>query len=305
MRETESVADGAPGVLLADPLAIRARRFRALLVCGLQEGELPRRPQPEPFLDDGARSALAVASGLVLGRHEATLPRERSLFYACVSRPEEALFLSFRSSDEEGGPQQPSPFLDDVRALFTDELWEERGRRLLAEITWKPGEAPTPHELRRSQAAGGEAPPPAPLGAPADPAVLQLLAARDRESARGLETFATCPVKWLIENVLKPGPVDPDPEAMRKGSHAHDVLESTLQRPARADRLGAAHPRDAPGGARSAAGGDRRALRRAAHDAGEGRRAGAGGGSRALHPPRGHDGRRLRARAARVELRAS
>ena len=153
----------------------------------------------------------------MLGRHEATLPRERSLFYACVSRPEEALFLSFRSSDEEGGPQQPSPFLDDVRALFTDELWEERGRRLLAEITWKPGEAPTPHELRRSQAAGGEAPPPAPLGAPADPAVLQLLAARDRESARGLETFATCPVKWLIENVLKPGPVDPGPRGDAQG----------------------------------------------------------------------------------------
>ena len=113
-----------PGVLLADPLAIRARRFRAILVCGLQEGELPQRPQPEPFLDDGARGALAIASGLVLPRHEATLPRERSLFYACVSRPEEALFLSFRASDEEGGPQQASPFLDDVRALFTDELWD-------------------------------------------------------------------------------------------------------------------------------------------------------------------------------------
>ena len=163
VRETAPVEDGMPGVLLADPLAIRARRFRALLLCGLQEGELPQRPQPEPFLDDGARAALAIASGLVLPRHEATLPRERSLFYACVSRPEEALFLCFRSSDEEGGPQQPSPFLDDVRALFTDELWEGRGRRLLAEITWPPAEAPTPHELRRSQAAEGDAPDPAPL----------------------------------------------------------------------------------------------------------------------------------------------
>src|SRR4051794_14746079 len=102
--------EGGPGRPLADPLAIRARRFRALIVCGLQEGELPQRPTPEPFLDDGARAALAVASGLVLPRHEDTLARERSLFYACVSRPEEALFLSFRSSDEEGGPQQPSPF---------------------------------------------------------------------------------------------------------------------------------------------------------------------------------------------------
>jgi len=230
VRETAPVEDGMPGVLLADPLAIRARRFRALLLCGLQEGELPQRPQPEPFLDDGARAALAIASGLVLPRHESTLPRERSLFYACVSRPEEALFLSFRSSDEEGGPQQPSPFLDDVRALFTDELWEGRGRRLLAEITWPPAEAPTPHELRRSQAAKGDAPDPAPLGAPADAEVLRVLAARDRESARGLETFATCPVKWLVEHLLKPEPVDADPLPMRRGSLAHEVLERTLSR---------------------------------------------------------------------------
>ena len=230
VRETAPVEDGMPGVLLADPLAIRARRFRAILLCGLQEGELPQRPQPEPFLDDGARAALAIASGLVLPRHEATLPRERSLFYACVSRPEEALFLSFRSSDEEGGPQQASPFLDDVRALFTDELWEDRGRRLLAEITWPPAEAPTPHELRRSQAADGDAPDPAPLAAPTDPEVLRVLAARDRESARGLETFATCPVKWLIEHVLKPDPVDADPLPMQRGSLAHGVLERTLAR---------------------------------------------------------------------------
>ena len=99
-----AVADGAPGVLLADPLAIRARRFRAIFVCGLQEGELPRRPQPEPFLDDGARAALAIASGLVLARHEDTLARERSLFYACVSRPEEALFLSLPQLRRGGRP---------------------------------------------------------------------------------------------------------------------------------------------------------------------------------------------------------
>lgn len=228
VRDSEA-AEGAPGVLLADPLNIRARRFRAVFVCGLQEGDLPQRPQPEPFLDDGDRGQLAIASGLVLPRHEDTLARERSLFYACVSRPEEALFLSFRTSDEEGGPQQPSPFLDDVRALFTDELWTGRGRRLLAEVTWPPAEAPTPHELRRAQAARAEGEAPPPLQAPTSPQVHALLATRDRESARGLETFAGCPVKWLIEHVMKPAPVDPDPEAMRRGSLGHAVLEATLR----------------------------------------------------------------------------
>ncbi|HEY7075646.1 MAG TPA: PD-(D/E)XK nuclease family protein [Solirubrobacteraceae bacterium] len=228
VREGHGAAEGAPGVLLADPLAIRARRFRAVVVCGLQQGELPRTPVPEPFLDDAARAALARASGLVLARHETTLSRERSLFYACVSRPEEALLLSFRSSDEEGEPLQPSPFVDDVRVLFTDELWSGRGRRLLADVTWRPAEAPTPHELRRAQAARSPRPAPPPLQPPRAEAALAVLAARDREAARGLEVFAACGVRWLIEHVLRPGPLEPDPEPLRRGALAHRVLERTL-----------------------------------------------------------------------------
>jgi PD-(D/E)XK nuclease superfamily len=221
---------GAPGgLLLADPLAIRARRFRAVFVCGLQDGEFPRSPVPDPFLDDGERRALAAASGLVLPMHEDVLARDRYLFYACVSRPEEVLFLSWRSSDEEGDPQPASPFVADARALFTDALWERRGRRLLAEVTWPPGEAPTPLELRRALAAAERAPEPPPLPAPTAPAVLAGLAARDRESARGLETYAACGVRWLVERILRPERAEPEPEPMRRGSLAHTVLERTLR----------------------------------------------------------------------------
>ena len=78
---------------------------------------------------------------------------------------------------------------------------------------------------------------------PPSPQVHALLAARDRESARGLETFAGCPVKWLVEHVLKPAPVDPDPEAMRRGSLGHAVLERTLRGLQAAHRLRAARPR--------------------------------------------------------------
>jgi len=220
---------GAEGVLLADPLAIRARRFRAVFVCGLQDGEFPRRPVPEPFLDDDARRGLASATGLRLLFHEDVLARERSLFYACVSRPQEVLFLSWRSSDEDGEPLTASPFVDDVRALFTDELWTQRGRRLLAEVTWSPREAPTPLELRRARAAAEAGPEPAPLGAPVSGPVLEGLAARRAEAARALETFAACGVRWLVENELAPRRVEPDPEPMRRGSRAHAVLERTLR----------------------------------------------------------------------------
>jgi RecB family exonuclease len=217
------------GVLLADPLAIRARRFRAVFVCGLQDGEFPRRPQPEPFLSDDDRRGLAAVSGLRLPLHEDVLDRERSLFYAAVSRPEDVLFLSWRSSDEEGDPHAASVFLDDVRALFTDDLWEERGTRLLADVTWAPRDAPTPHELRRAYAAAQQAPEPAPLGEPATSAALELLAARQTEPARGLEAFAACGVRWLVEQLLRPDRTDPDPEPMRRGSLAHAVLERALE----------------------------------------------------------------------------
>jgi hypothetical protein len=223
-------ARAAPaGVLLADPLAIRARRFRAVFVCGLQDGEFPRRPVPEPFLSDDDRRGLMAASGLRLPLHEDVLDRERSLFYAAVSRPEDVLFLSWRSSDEEGDPLAPSAFVDDVRALFTDDLWEERGTRLLADVTWAPRDAPTPHELRRAYASATEVPDPAPLGAPGAEAVLALLAAREAEPARGLEAFAACGVRWLVEQLLRPGRTEPDPEPMRRGSIAHAVLERTLE----------------------------------------------------------------------------
>ena len=140
------------------------------------------------------------------------------------------LFLSWRSSDEEGEPLVASPFLDDVRALFTDDLWEQRGRRLLAEVTWSPREAPTPRELQRAQAAARNEPDPPPLPAPASAPVLAQLAERRTEGARQLETFAACGVRWLVEALLSPQRVTPDPEAMRRGSRAHAVLEATLRK---------------------------------------------------------------------------
>ncbi len=199
-------------------------------MCGLQDGAFPLRPGPEPFLDDEERRALARASGLRLRAHEDVLDDERHLFYACASRPEEVLFLSWRSSDEEGNPALPSPFVEDVRELFGEPLWEQRGRRLLADVTWPPAMAPTPLELRRAQAAAAPSSvEPPPLPAPQTPAVLAVLAARERESARGLEAFAGCGVRWLVDSLLKPGRIDPDPEPMRRGSIAHAVMERTLR----------------------------------------------------------------------------
>ncbi len=104
----------AGAVLLADPLAVRARRFRVVFVCGCNEGEFPLPGASEPFLSDEHRYEIALASGLRLPAAEDALARERYLFYAAVSRASERVAFSYRSSDEEGNLALPSPFIADV-----------------------------------------------------------------------------------------------------------------------------------------------------------------------------------------------
>jgi ATP-dependent helicase/DNAse subunit B len=215
-------------VHVATPEAIRARRFEVVFACGLQEGEFPRGASPEPFLSDEDRRAIASASGLLLPVREDRLDRERYLFYICASRAERLLVLSSRSSDEEGNPQTESYFVDDVRELLEDGA--ELRTRSLSEVTWRPEDAPTSAEWDRAHAATGpRRPVPQPPPLSAEP-LLAELSARDAVAARALENFADCPVKWLVEDLLKPDELVPDPEAMVRGSYAHEVLSHTYRR---------------------------------------------------------------------------
>ncbi|MBV9717125.1 MAG: exodeoxyribonuclease V subunit gamma [Solirubrobacterales bacterium] len=221
----------AGAVLLTEPLAIRARRFRAVFVCGLQEGEFPAPAAPEPFLSDEHRRELAAASGLRLQFGDGALERERYLFYASLSRATETVVLSYRSSDEEGNLALPSPFLADVAEVL-DEEWPQRRRiRRLADVVWAPEQAPTAQELARSRAAAAGR-------SPMEPARELRLSAealagvrhRDTVSAGALEAYADCPVKWLVERELQPPRFDPEPEPLARGSYVHQVLEQVLQR---------------------------------------------------------------------------
>jgi RecB family exonuclease len=225
------VAAGA--VLITDPLSIRARRFAAVLVGGLQEGEFPRGAVADPFLSDELRRELAAASGLRLRLGEDPLQRERYLLYACVSRATERVVLSYRSSDEEGNLALPSPFLRDVADVLEPDWWSTRRRRLLADVVWPADEAPTEFERRRAEAASA-APATEPLGG--QPVVRRLSEAalthvRHREivSAGALESFADCPVKWLIERQLDPEDLEPTAEPLARGSFMHDTLERVLR----------------------------------------------------------------------------
>jgi ATP-dependent helicase/DNAse subunit B len=45
-----------------------------------------------------------------------------------------------------------------------------------------------------------------------------------------LEAFTECPVRWLVERVLEPVELEPDPQYLVRGSYAHRVLELTYRR---------------------------------------------------------------------------
>ena len=214
-------------VQVASPEAIRARRFEAVFICGLQEGEFPRGASPEPFLSDDDRRGLASEGDLVLRVREDQLDRERYLFYVCASRAERLLVLSSRYCDEEGDPESPSFFLDDATSLLAG---IETRRRRLSDVAWKPEEAPTADEWGRAVALRGPRRADPQPGSLTEAAVLEWLAERDAVSAGALERYADCPVKWLVEDILKPAALEPDPEAMVRGRFTHEVLQRTFAR---------------------------------------------------------------------------
>jgi|HubBroStandDraft_6_1064221.scaffolds.fasta_scaffold05861_2 hypothetical protein len=231
---------GIPVVAVLHPLALRARRVRALFVCGLQEGVFPAPASPEPFLSEEDRRELAEASGLRLGRVVDDLAAERYLLYAAVSRPEELLVLSWHTADDDGVPSARSLFVDDVCDLFACDLHAARTRRALGEVgegrcsgVARTDVAPVglsvgdrPGNGRCEHSAGA---PPGGIKPLSDPRVLAELRERRLWSASGLQAWAGCPVRWFVERLLYAGDLEPDAEPLARGGLAHAALRDVLE----------------------------------------------------------------------------
>jgi ATP-dependent helicase/DNAse subunit B len=236
-----AVSPGQSGlVAVLDPLALRARRVRALFLCGLQEGVFPAPARPERYLSEEERRGLAEASGLRLGRPGDALAAERYLLYAAVSRPEELLVLSWHTADDDGLPSARSLFVDDICDLFSCDLHTARTRRALGEVgrirsaeVGAPGVSPADPSVGGTPGNGDleasmDSPRPgiAPLR---DPRVLGELGEQRLWSASGLQAWAGCPVRWFVERMLDARDLDPEAEPLARGGLAHDALRATLE----------------------------------------------------------------------------
>jgi ATP-dependent helicase/DNAse subunit B len=226
---------GTGAVAVLDPLALRARRVRALFVCGLQEGAFPARSRPQPLLSEEERRRLAEVSGLRLGEQvdgsqAEQLGSERYLLYAAVSRPQELLVLSWHVSDDEGQATPRSLFVDDVCDLFEESLLEQRERRALGAADERAEDARgvgrvTVGANRRESSTGGTRRSDEPLR---DQLLLAELAARPW-SASAMERRIACPVAWFVDRLLRPDEFEPQPEPLARGALAHAVLKDTLE----------------------------------------------------------------------------
>ena len=119
--------------------------------------------------------------------------------------------------------------MQDVCDLFDRSLVEERSIRGLADLTWPAGREPSERERARGRAARGPRVRPEPLGPLRTEAVLAALREHPRFSAGSLETYAGCPVSWLVRH-LHPDALDPDPDYLVRGTFAHEVLARTFMR---------------------------------------------------------------------------
>jgi ATP-dependent helicase/DNAse subunit B len=241
---------GAGMVPVLGPLELRARRVRALFLCGLQEGVFPAAASPGPMLDEEDRRLLAEASQLRMPAREDQLNAERYLMYATVSRPEELLVLSWHAGNDDERDTPASLFVEDVSDLFEEQLGRRCRHRALGAVDWpgagepppgagkpepgagepRPGAGePPPGWAARERALQGPRLPPAPVEPLRGERALSTLGAQHTWSASSLERWARCPVGWMVERLLGAGGLEPDPEPLARGALAHEVLRDVLE----------------------------------------------------------------------------
>jgi ATP-dependent helicase/DNAse subunit B len=251
-------------VRIMSPYRARAARARVMFVAALQDGAFPSAAPPDPLLSEERRREIGDRE---LRRVEPA-EQERYLFFSCVSRPTERLYLSWQSCDEDGAALGRSPFVDEVLDLIAPEPATAEERLLRSRGPERsvpaPDEATTDRALARALAIGGwstdrravlerlraadrteavEAlfaglPDPNALPGPlSSPAVLEDLGSRDVFSAGSLEGWVTCPYKWFVEHELRPQRLEPEADPLWLGSLVHEALEALYRDPPGGDSI--------------------------------------------------------------------
>ncbi len=226
-------SEGAVQVLTAH--RARARRFRAVFVLGLVEGEFPRAGDRPRLLTASQRARLETTGGRLFSPE---VDEEEPLFARAISRPWSFLFLSARDADDGGGYVGQSYFWSHCKSLLRVG-GEAVVRRTLGDQVYDGAQAPSLRHYLRACAAAGLHPhsecggrrsePPAwnqgGFASLSSAPVLAELSATQSFSPSSLESYLRCPFAWFVERVVG---VE-DLEVVADDRLAGDLLHLTLR----------------------------------------------------------------------------
>lgn len=270
-RETiSSMAEPAGVIRILDVDQVRHLDIPYLFLAGLTESSFPASRNDDCLLSDSDRSRLNER-GLRLHQRSVHQQDEMFLFFETVAGPTRRLTLSYPAVSSKGQPVFPSPYVTAVRTLFAPEVLPETHEGRL-DPTPTRDDALSAGDLRLLGVVEARAGHPELLRAWADePArrktALNLLAAADvaahrfatqgftgwegqlslpenllglrkrfstshQFSATELESYAECPFRFWLENVLDVAEL-PLPEEgtdhLGRGIVIHDVLARLLR----------------------------------------------------------------------------
>jgi RecB family exonuclease len=218
----------------------RARRFRAVMILGLVEGEFPARAERPALLTPGQRARLdAIGGGLFPPEGD----QEEALFVRAVSRAWDVVLLSARDADDGGGYAAPSHYWRRCKQLLgvADAAHQHR---TLADQVFERAAAPSRRQYLRACAAGHVEPHAACGGSAAlpprwgrrgglaslsSPEALQELAAQHCFSPSALESYLRCPFVWFIDRVVGADDMETVADDRIVGTLLHGVMRDTFE----------------------------------------------------------------------------
>jgi ATP-dependent helicase/nuclease subunit B len=208
--------DPGLGLLVTGHLEARLERFDLLVVGGLADGALPRRPARPAFLGRRAREALGLP-----GRRD-SLDADAELFLRLLHGAPRVV-LTWPGEDDRG-PVLPSPLVD--RLLLVHGLAPgDAAVRADAPVAWRPQASATGNvAAAAAQRAFLAEPQPAPLLAAARPV--------ERLGWSALRLWRECPYRFLLERrfaLRREEDVQREFGRREYGSRAHEALRLFLR----------------------------------------------------------------------------
>ncbi|MCC7291309.1 MAG: exodeoxyribonuclease V subunit gamma [Phycisphaerales bacterium] len=239
----------------------RHPELKCVILIGFNDGQFPARHAEEPILSDEDRDRLA-RRGVELSRsRRERILDERLLAYIALTRPSRRLLISCAAADESGKELRPSPYFSDLAALLPGgepvavvdpatarQTWDVQTARDLAgrvarEFRTRPAPAVddpvvrtrwnTLYAAARANGAFAAAArkPLISLSPPredrlSDDIARRLLGPPLRTSVTALETFASCPFRFLARHGLRlTQRAESGLEPMDVGAIHHAILE--------------------------------------------------------------------------------